>query len=138
MIEPKEINKAAYKHLAYCVVVVSILNFISIVLAQHGNTAIYYASNSAWVFSLIEIIAVVLLWKWVVLKHFDYITTFHTAISGMRMLLVLVMLGIIYAFVGRAAMLPYVIVFGVFYFVLLVMHSIFFARQTKVIYDNNK
>ena len=138
MIEPKEISKAANWHLAKCIAIVGLLTAASVAVGLQGNTTICYAAISAFTFALVECLALILTWKWVVVSHFNYITTFHTAASGARMLLALAALCVVFAFVGRDAMAPYVIVFGAYYFVLLVLHSVFFAKQTKILFDNKQ
>ncbi len=68
------------------------------------------------------------LWRWLETSHKEILTSFFLAVSGFRMLLSLIVLGIVYAIVGRDAMLPYVLVFFVFYIITTGYHSIFFAR----------
>lgn len=79
-------------------------------------------------FFLVLTLTIGTLWRWIATSHKEMLTSFFMAVSGFRMLLSLVFLGIVYAFVGRANMLPYVLVFFVFYVITTGYHSIFFAR----------
>ena len=47
------------------------------------------------------------------------------------MLSALIVLAVVYAVVGRDMMLPYVVAFIVFYFVMIAHHSLYFARITN-------
>jgi hypothetical protein len=47
------------------------------------------------------------------------------------MLMALFTLFIVYLVVGRSAMLPYVVVFMVFYLVMVAFHSVYFSRITN-------
>lgn len=79
-------------------------------------------------FFLVLSLAIGYLWRWVATSHKEMLTSFFMAVSGFRMLLSLVVLGIVYAIVGRANMLPHVLVFFVFYVISTGFHSFFFAR----------
>lgn len=83
------------------------------------------------VFSLIFLLGFAVLWRWVVRKHKDSVTTLYSVVSGFRMLMALFTLFIVFLVVGRAAMLPYVLVFMIFYLVMVAYHSIYFSRITN-------
>ena len=83
------------------------------------------------VFSLIFLLGFAVLWKWVVRKHKDSVTTLYSVVSGFRMLMALFTLFIVFLVVGRAAMLPYVLIFMIFYLVMVAYHSIYFSRITN-------
>ena len=82
-------------------------------------------------FSLIFLLGFAVLWRWVVRKHKDSVTTLYSVVSGFRMLMALFTLFIVFLVVGRAAMLPYVLVFMIFYLVMVAYHSIYFSRITN-------
>ena len=84
----------------------------------------FYSST----FFLVLSFAIGYLWRWIATSHKEMLTSFFMAVSGFRMLLSLVVLGIVYAFVGRSNMLPHVLVFFVFYVITTGFHSFFFAR----------
>lgn len=82
-------------------------------------------------FSLIFLLGFAVLWRWVVRKHKDSVTTLYSVVSGFRMLMALFTLFIVFLVVGRAAMLPYVLVFMIFYLIMVAYHSIYFSRITN-------
>ena len=76
-------------------------------------------------FSLAIVLAEGNIWRLVATNHPDSLTTFFTALSGFRMLLAY------YLIAGRDAMLPFFLVFMVFYVLLLIHHSVFFAKVSN-------
>ena len=83
------------------------------------------------VFALAVEVADALVWKRVATLHADSLPTFFTAVSGFRMLIAVFTLVGCWAAVGRDAMAPYCIVFMVFYVIVLMHHSLFFARVSN-------
>ena len=82
-------------------------------------------------FCVVFLVAFAILWKWVVKNHRDSITTLYSVVSGFRMLMALFTLFIVFLVVGRSAMLPYVVVFMVFYLVTVAFHTVYFSRITN-------
>ena len=82
-------------------------------------------------FSLAIVLAEGNIWRMVATKHPDSLTTFFTALSGFRMLLALATMFGYYLIAGREAMLPFFLVFMAFYVLLLIHHSIFFAKVSN-------
>ena len=82
-------------------------------------------------FSIILSVSIGLIWRYVAKHTPETLTTFYTATSGFRMLSALIVLAVVYAVVGRDMMLPYVVAFIVFYFVMIAHHSLYFARITN-------
>lgn len=68
------------------------------------------------------------IWKKVATSNPEMLTTVYMATSGFRMLLALATLTIVYIVVGREQMMPYAVVFMIFYLVAVGHHSYFFAR----------
>ena len=85
----------------------------------------------ATVFTLVVSAAIGMIWRRVAKRSPESLPTFFTAVSGFRMLLALAVMFIYYLVFGRSAMLLFVVVFLVFYFVSLAHHSIFFARVSN-------
>lgn len=135
-----QIRKAAVRHLWICTLSVATLHiaFTIIGKAVGFEDFILYRKASSWAvaFSFLELNVVTWLWSWIAARHLDYLSTYHTAVSGFRMLLVLAILGIMTAVVGRDNVTPYVVAFIVYYFLLLVLHSVFFARMANKLYKN--
>jgi hypothetical protein len=83
------------------------------------------------IFMLVVGGAIGLIWRRVAKHAPESLPTFFTAVSGFRMLLALAVMFIYYLACGRSAMLMFLVVFMVFYFVSLAHHSIFFARVSN-------
>ena len=80
------------------------------------------------IFSLLISFSYSYFWRLIVTKHPDNLTAFYTASSGLRMLLALITMLVYYLVEGRSVVLPFVIVFMTFYFVMLIYHTIFFSK----------
>ena len=85
----------------------------------------------ATVFTLVVSAAIGMIWRRVAKRSPESLPTFFTAVSGFRMLLALAVMFIYYLVFGRSAMLLFIVVFLVFYFVSLAHHSLFFARVSN-------
>ena len=85
----------------------------------------------ATVFTLVVSAAIGMIWRRIAKSSPESLPTFFTAVSGVRMLLALAVMFIYYLVFGRSAMLLFIVVFLVFYFVSLAHHSIFFARVSN-------
>ena len=106
--------------------------YVMTLIAEHTvrTTAISSLSVSA-AFFFIFVVTEGLVWRKVATSHPDSLPTFFTATSGFRLLLSLaVMLGY-YIACGREQMPTFFLVFAVFYTVLLLHHTIFFARVSN-------
>ena len=82
-------------------------------------------------FTLVAFVTIGLVWRRVAKQSPESLPTFFTAVSGFRMLLALVVMFVYYLVAGRDKMLPFFLVFMVFYLVSLAHHSIFFARVSN-------
>ena len=85
----------------------------------------------ATVFTLVVSAVIGMVWRRVAKRSPESLPTFFTAVSGFRMLLALAVMFVYYLVFGRSAMLLFIVVFLVFYFVPLAHHSIFFARVSN-------
>ena len=85
----------------------------------------------ATVFTLVVSAVIGMVWRRVAKRSPESLPTFFTAVSGFRMLLALAVMFVYYLVFGRSAMLLFIVVFLVFYFVSLAHHSIFFARVSN-------
>ena len=102
----------------------ALIYIISYMLGKHDMMVMPITVSS--LFSIILSI-----WRYVAKNTPEILTTFYTATSGFRMLSALIVLAVVYAVVGRDMMLPYVVAFIVFYFVMIAHHSLYFARITN-------
>lgn len=82
-------------------------------------------------FTLVAFVTIGLVWRRVAKQSPESLPTFFTAVSGFRMLLALAVMFVYYLVAGRDKMLPFFLVFMVFYLVSLAHHSIFFARVSN-------
>ena len=134
----EQIRKNAVRHLWICALSVAALHIALIVVCKcfEIKEISIYAKASSWAvaFSFVELFVVVHLWKWIASSHLDYLSIYHTAVSGFRMLLVLIILGIMTMVIGRDNIAPYAIAFLAYYTVLLILHSVFFAKMTNKLF----
>ena len=132
MLEAKEVDKLSLRYImqsASMIIVLCIVTFC--VSGLFPSVSLRMPLLVSAVFSLVVNGADALIWQRVAKGSPESLTTFYTAVSGFRMLLALATLFGVYLAVGRDSMLEYCIVFMVFYFVLLVHHSVFFSRVSN-------
>lgn len=125
-------DKIARRYAGIGLMLIIVLWLMSILVATLRPE--WQLMSPIWVstgFSLIFLLGFAVLWKWVVRKHKDSVTTLYSVVSGFRMLMALFTLFIVFLVVGRAAMLPYVLVFMIFYLIMVAYHSIYFSRITN-------
>lgn len=125
-------DKIARRYAGVGLMLIIVLWLMSILVATLRPE--WQLMSPIWVstgFSLIFLLGFAVLWRWVVRKHKDSVTTLYSVVSGFRMLMALFTLFIVFLVVGRAAMLPYVLVFMIFYLVMVAYHSIYFSRITN-------
>lgn len=125
-------DKIARRYAGVGLMLIIVLWLMSILVATLRPE--WQLMSPIWVstgFSLIFLLGFAVLWRWIVRKHKDSVTTLYSVVSGFRMLMALFTLFIVFLVVGRAAMLPYVLVFMIFYLVMVAYHSIYFSRITN-------
>lgn len=134
----KEIKNEARSHRLTCYISICVIRIAMMLLNRNSilpeGWLTEIAAAYAAFFALFEAVTISLLWKWIATKHLDFLATFHTATSGFRMLLILIVLGIIAAIEGRDNMLPWVIAFMAYYFVMLILHSVFFTKMANKLF----
>lgn len=136
--ELRGLRKSAGRHMSRCLIVVLAVMIGTQLVLKNTLPDIYTEGMKALTvsaaFAFAESIAVPAIWLMVATRNKQFLSTFHTACSGFRMLLVLAVLGIVCAVVGRDAMVPYVVIFMIYYLVLLIMHTVFFAKMTNKLF----
>ena len=80
------------------------------------------------VYSLTVCVAIALIWQRVAQRSPESLPSFFMAVSGFRLLLALAVMLVYYLVDNQDSMLQFFMVFIVFYFGLLIHHSVFFAR----------
>lgn len=81
------------------------------------------------VFAFVVEAADAIIWRKVATDAPDSLPTFFMAVSGVRMLFALAVMFVYYLVAGRGAMLTFFLVFIVYYFMQLVHHTTFFAKD---------
>lgn len=81
------------------------------------------------VFAFVVESADAIIWRKVATDAPDSLPTFFMAVSGVRMLFALAVMFVYYLVAGRGAMLTFFLVFIVYYFMQLVHHTTFFAKD---------
>ena len=110
---------------------VSLSLIFMMVVSIYGQERFLIPTIVGALFSLFVSYAEAFVWRWVAGKHPDNLPTFYTATSGFRMLLALVVMFVYYLVAGREYMMDFFFVFIVFYLILLVHTSIYFARLSR-------
>lgn len=132
-MQTTEINKLCRRYLTGTVLLTAVLLLLMTLInrfALHASIDAPLLVSSLF-FIIIEV-AEITVWRKIVKGNAESLTTFFTAVSGFRMLLSLFTLFICYLSVGRDAMLPYCLVFILYYFTFLAHHTIFFSRTTRM------
>ncbi len=141
-INVAEIKSDASKHVAVCmctlIAIVCLVRCGMAILKVSYSLAIGAPLMVGFVFGVVETIVVSMLWLRTATRNLDGMPTFHSAVSGFRVLAALAVLGVAYLVVGRQGMRPYVVWMGVFYVALLVLHTVFFSRENVKLYNSKK
>ncbi len=132
MQEINDVRKLGFRYIVQSISIIIILAIIVLAVSCWGNVeGIVSPLLVSVVFSLVINMADGIIWRYVAAGNPDFLPTFYTAVSGFRMLFALATLFGCYLAVGRNAMLEYCIVFMVYYFVLLIHHSLFFSKVSN-------
>lgn len=124
-----DIDKVAKRYVGIGALIIIILWMASILVAtlrpEWNLMAPIWVSTG---FSVVFLVAFALLWRWISKEKKESLTTLYSLVSGFRMVLALFTLFVCYMVVGRDAMVPYVVVFMVFYLIMVGFHTIYFSR----------
>lgn len=123
------INRLCVRYLLWIAVLVSAVSVAVYAAAVLGAfQGLLLPAVVSVAFSLVVNVSDILIWRRVASKAPDHLTTFYSAVSGFRMLLALAVMFICYVTLfDESGMMAFVIVFLVYYFVMLGLHSIFFS-----------
>ncbi len=83
------------------------------------------------VFSLFVSITIGVVWNRVAKNSPDSLPTFHTAVSGFRMLLAMAVMFVYYLVDTTGSIITFFFVFLAFFYVMLWQHVMFFSRVSK-------
>lgn len=101
------------------------------VMSVFGLDAMLTPLVTGAVFSVVTDAADAVIWRKVAERNPEGLTTFYTAVSGFRMLLALAVMTVYYIVAGSGGMTVFFAVFMAFYVMLLVHHSVFFAKVSN-------
>jgi hypothetical protein len=124
----KNIEKLSIAYMRYGVMVAVALALVGLMVMQIWFLDLLTPIIVSVAFSLVTCVAIAQIWKRVALSSPDSLPTFFTAVSGFRLLLALAVMFVYYLVDNQDSMLRFFMVFIVFYFGMLIHHSIFFAR----------
>ena len=122
------ISKECSRYIVQSIALFAILTlcgFLAMKLWLLDLTAAIIVSGS---FVLVIDVASAFLFRWLATKHSDMLPTFITGVSGFRFLAALVVMAIWFVLSDRTSMGQFIVVFGIFYLLSLIHHSIFFSR----------
>ena len=111
--------------------VVSALFLLSLLVMQVWFLDLLTPIIVSVAFTLVVCITIGLVWRYVALNSPDSLPTFFTAVSGFRLLLALAVMFVYYLLDHNDTMLTFFLVFMVFYVLLLIHHSVFFAKVSN-------
>lgn len=124
----KNIEKLSIAYMRYGVMVAVALALVGLMVMQIWFLDLLTPIIVSVAFSLVTCVAIAQIWKRVAQNSPDSLSTFFTAVSGFRLLLALAVMFVYYLVDNQDSMLRFFMVFIVFYFGMLIHHSIFFAR----------
>ena len=124
----KNIEKLSIAYMRYGVMVAVALALVGLMVMQIWFLDLLTPIIVSVAFSLVTCVAIAQIWKCVAQNSPDSLPTFFTAVSGFRLLLALAVMFVYYLVDNQDSMLRFFMVFIVFYFGMLIHHSIFFAR----------
>lgn len=132
------IKKLSIAYMRTGLMVIVTLSLIALMVMQVRYVNLLIPVIVSVVFSLVTCAAISLVWQRVALRHPDSLPTFFTAVSGFRLLLALAVMFVYYLVDNQDSMLRFFMVFIVFYFGMLIHHSVFFARINNRLSSNEK
>jgi len=124
----KNIEKLSIAYMRYGVMVAVALALVGLMVMQIWFLDLLTPIIVSVAFSLVTCVAIAQIWRRVAQNSPDSLPTFFTAVSGFRLLLALAVMFVYYLVDNQNSMLRFFMVFIVFYFGMLIHHSIFFAR----------
>ena len=124
----KNIEKLSMTYMRYGLMVTVALALIGLMVMQVWYLDLLTPIIVSVAFSLVTCVAIAQIWTRVAQNSPDSLPTFFTAVSGFRLLLALAVMFVYYLVDTQDSMLRFFMVFIVFYFGMLIHHSIFFAR----------
>ncbi len=135
-----EIKKDTSQHMVQGFIVFALVYLVTygvMVITHRSSSATLLPLAVAAVFAIAETMVLLPLWCNIATRHIDRLPVFYNASAGLRFVAVLLILFVAYLVVGRGNMLPYVLSLLLYYVVLLVLHSVFFARENSRLFNTH-
>lgn len=126
----EEIKKTSRRYGLQVIIAANVLMLITVAVQYlfGADMSLIGPAAVAYAFYLATAGIFCYIWQKVATANPEILTTVYMATSGFRMLAALATLTGVYVAVGRERMLPYAVVFMIFYLVAVGHHSTFFAR----------
>lgn len=122
------ISKECSNYIVQSMVLLGILVFCGVLAMMLWTLDLTADIVASGCFVLVFDVATSLIFRWVAVRHADMLPTLITGVSGFRFLAALVLMAIWFVWSDRGAMGQFLVVFGIFYLLSLMHHSIFFSR----------
>jgi len=129
-----DINRLSKKYILQGILMILVLTIIATLL-MHDDTKggnVLVPIGICILYSLCIEVSEALIWKRVAMKAPDSQSTFFMGVSGFRMLAAIAILFFYYLLSDHGMMLEFLVLFIVFYFALLIHHSLFFTKLGKL------
>ncbi len=128
----QNVSKLCHRYVRQCILITAALSMLGLIAVQVWflNELVTPLIVSA-VFSLVVGCADALVWRKVALNSPESLPTFHSSLSGFRMLLALAVMFVYYMVDTADTMLEFFLVFMTFYVALMAHHVVFFTRVAK-------
>ena len=142
MINNQQVKKAANSHILGLIAILAPIYLLILFLGEKvfgdNQPVVIQAASLATVVALVECIVVAKLWSWMARCHKDSFATFYMVCPACRIFAVLIALIIAIVCVGKERMIPFIVVFVVMYFLLLVYHSVFFSNMSRKLFNDTQ
>ncbi|MGN1375712.1 MAG: hypothetical protein ACI4V5_04070 [Prevotella sp.] len=125
-----EIKKLSCRYILQSITIALVLTVLSVIyMYLAGMTEILLVPVVVSIlFTVLIDTADAMLWRIVASRHTDILPTFFTAVSGFRMLFALLVMLIYYLVAGKDVMMPFFIVFMIYYVTMMIHHSRYFIK----------
>ena len=122
------ISKACNNYIVQSIALFTVLTFCGFMAMKVWSFNLTAAIIVSGSFILIIDVTSAFVFRWLATKHADMLPTFITGVSGFRFFAALIVMAIWFVMSDRTSMGHFIVVFGIFYLLSLIHHSIFFSR----------
>ncbi len=126
-----DINKLCKRYVVQTVALAVVLALLGIVVEKALGVPLFGQQALSTVFFLLVELTVALVWRWVMLKNRDYLSSFFMGMSGLRFFGALTALLIWFLAISRESIMSFIAVLFVYYMTMVVHQSVFFTKINK-------